>query len=199
MEPPIRITNTAGPSPESAKTKSRPQCSQAGRSVRKPLNSRPCPQRGQRPRKPRPIGRSPALVRPDVGVSFGKVCAGAPDVDASEEEQPHDVNEVPIPSGELEAEVLLWREVSPERAYQTHDQEDRADDDMGAVEAGRHEESRAVDIAAVVEGGLRILIALHASEGQAERNGQDQAPLEALAIAFEERVMRPGNRGARGK
>src|SRR5690242_19453009 len=106
MKPPTRITNTAGPSPASAKPKSRPQCSQAGRSVKKPWNSRPCPQRGQRPRKPRPIGRSPALVRPAIGASCGKVRAGAPNVDAGEQEQPHDVDEVPVPGGELETEVL---------------------------------------------------------------------------------------------
>src|ERR1700737_667435 len=72
---------------------------------------------------------------------------GGPDIDADEQEQPDHVDEVPVPGGELEAEMLLRREVAGIGASQAHDQEDGADQHMEAVEAGRHEEGRAVDIA----------------------------------------------------
>src|SRR5215475_13587813 len=71
----------------------------------------------------------------------------APDIDAGKQEQPHHVDEVPVPGGELEAEVLLRREMAQISADQAHDQKDRADDHVSAVEAGRHEERGAVDIA----------------------------------------------------
>ena len=72
---------------------------------------------------------------------------GSEPVDEDEQAQPDDVDEVPVPGGRLEAEVLLGREVTGERAHQAHEQEDRSDQDVRAVEAGRHEERRAVDVA----------------------------------------------------
>src|SRR5579864_893831 len=77
--------------------------------------------------------------------------AGAPHIYAGEQEQPHHVDEMPIPGGEFEAEMLGRAEMAGHRAGKTHDQEDRADNHMRAVKAGRHEESGAVDIAAVME------------------------------------------------
>ena len=50
-----------------------------------------------------------ALLRRSVAA--GRRAAPAPDVDAGEQEQPHHVDEVPVPGGELEAEMLLRREV----------------------------------------------------------------------------------------
>ena len=40
---------------------------------------------------------------------------------------------------------------------QADEQEDRADDDVRAVEAGRHEERRAVDVAGEAEAGVAVL------------------------------------------
>src|SRR5260370_27849271 len=122
---------------------------------------------------------------------------GAPHVDAREQEQPDDVDEMPVPGGELEAEVLRRREMAEIGSDQAYDEERRADDHMGAVEAGRHEESRTVDIAAIVERGVAVLVGLDAGEREAERDGQDQAPLEPLAVVLEQRVMRPRHRGPR--
>ena len=70
---------------------------------------------------------------------------------------------------------------------------------MEAVEAGRHEEGRAVDIAGEAERGVAVFIGLHAGEGRAEQDRQDQAVFQALAIVLQQRVMRPGHRGARGQ
>src|SRR5882672_6959953 len=36
----------------------------------------------------------------------------SPDIDAGEQEQPHHVDEVPVPSGEFEAEMVRRREVA---------------------------------------------------------------------------------------
>src|SRR5262249_57583994 len=82
-----------------------------------------------------------------AGRSVRRFAAGAPDVDAGEQEQPHHVDEVPVPGAELKAEMLRRREMAEIDADQAHDQKGRPDDDMSAVEAGRHEEGRAVDVA----------------------------------------------------
>src|SRR6516162_4115821 len=52
MNPERNMTKNAGPSAESANEKSRPQCSQRRRRVRKPAKSLPLPQRGQQPHSP---------------------------------------------------------------------------------------------------------------------------------------------------
>src|SRR5580700_12298341 len=92
--------------------------------------------------------------------------AAAPDVDAGEQEQPHHVDEMPVPGAELEAEMLRRGELSGHGAEQADDQEGRADDDMRAMEAGRHEERGTVHVARKMERGVGIFPALHAGEGQ---------------------------------
>src|SRR5690349_1162033 len=54
--------------------------------------------------------------------------ACAPDIDAGEEEQPHHVDEVPIPSGRFEAEVPGRDEMTLDRTEQADGEEGRADD-----------------------------------------------------------------------
>src|SRR3982750_630923 len=71
----------------------------------------------------------------------------APDVDRREQEEPHDVDEMPIPGRRLKAEMLAGREVTAIGPDQAHDQEDRSDHHVKAVETRRHEESGAVDAA----------------------------------------------------
>ncbi len=57
-----------------------------------------------------------------AGAQFVVSVAGAgactPDVDRGEQEQPYHVNEVPVPGGRFEAEVLLGREVALQRPDQ---------------------------------------------------------------------------------
>ena len=62
------------------------------------------------------------------------------DVDKGEEEQPHDVNEVPVPGRELEAEMLLGRHAARHQTNEADRKEDRSDDDVRTMETGRHEE-----------------------------------------------------------
>ena len=101
----------------------------------------PAPGPGSRSRRgcwPCGIGASIQEGRPRAALQVGTQCpppparrAAAPDVDAGEQEQPHHVDEVPVPGGELEAEMLLRREVARIGAEQADDQEDRADDAHG--------------------------------------------------------------------
>ncbi|KAH2775450.1 hypothetical protein KXW38_002127, partial [Aspergillus fumigatus] len=136
-----------------------------------------CSRKGRRQKeKGRPCGRpflarSPPLVRGVAG-DFG---AAAPHIDADEQEQPDHVDEMPVPGGELEAEMLLRRELAGIGAQQADQQEDGSDQHMEAVEAGRHEEGRAVDVAGEVERGVCIFIGLHAGEAGTEQHGEDQA------------------------
>src|SRR6266516_2788197 len=125
--------------------------------------------------------------------------ARAPDVDAGEQEQPDHVDEMPVPGGELEAEMLGRLELTGKRAQQAYREKDRPDDHMRAMEAGRHEEGRAVDVAFEGEMRVAVLVSLDAGERDAEQDRADQAPFEALAIVLEQRMMRPGHRGAGGE
>src|SRR5947207_5702707 len=112
--------------------------------------------------------------------SFGMRHARAPNIYAGEQEQPYDVDEVPVPRRKLEAEVLFWIEVPGHRAQQTNGQEDGADDHMSSMEARRHEESSAVDVATEVEGRVRVFVGLDAGEREAEQNGENEPPFQAL-------------------
>src|SRR5215204_4205439 len=127
------------------------------------------------------------------------VGTGAPHIDAGEQEQPDDVDEVPVPGREFEAEMLRRREMAEIGTDQADDQERGADDDMEAMEPGRHEEGRAVDIAAEMEGRVAVLVSLHRSKGEPERDGANEAPLQALTIVLQQRVVRPGHRRTGGQ
>jgi len=140
--------------------------------------------------------RVTACIGPTVRSSVGARRAGTPDVDGGEQEQPDHVDEVPVPGGGLEAEVLLGREMTLERPHQADEQEDRADDDVRAVEARRHEEGRAIDVARVAECRMAILVDLQRGEQHAEQHGQRQTPDEAGAVVLQQRVVGPRDGGA---
>ena len=115
---------------------------------------RPCRSAGsgsRAPRSPDWRGTSPALRAPLPSLfataallNLGPARAPAPPVDADKEEEPHDVDEVPVPGRRLEAEMVVRLEVALS-AEEADREEGRADDDMEAVEAGRHEEGRGID------------------------------------------------------
>jgi hypothetical protein len=46
-------------------------------------------------------------------------------------------------------------------------------------------------------GAEAVLVGLDAGEQHTERDGADQTPLQALAVTIDQRVVRPGHRGAR--
>ena len=106
---------------------------------------------------------------------------------------------MPIPGGEFKTEMLRGRKVSEISAEQADDQERRADDDMRAVEAGGHEERGTVDVAAVIEPCVAILVGLNAGECQSKRDGENETPLEPLPVVLQKRVMGPSHRRAGGE
>src|SRR5512143_3508307 len=151
MKPRMRMMKTAGPSPLSCLASSRPQASHFSATVRNPANSRPRPQRGHLQPSPAASGetggyQSSANAAPPL-MDRDRRAGAAEDVDAEEQEQPHHVDEVPVPGRRLEAEMLLGLEMTRTRAEQADGQEDRADDDVEAVEAGRHEEGGGIGAA----------------------------------------------------
>ena len=119
----------------------------------------------------------------------------SPKIDRHEEEHPHHVNEVPVPSGKFEAQMLLWREVAIVDAQQANGEEDRADNDVEAMEARRHEEGRAVNITSKAEGGVGVFVSLNAGEADGENNGQPERLLYAVAIIVQQGMMRPSDGG----
>src|SRR5215467_14075761 len=115
----------------------------------------------------------------------------APNIYAGKQEQPHHVDEVPVPRGEFKAEMLLRSKVAGNRAREADNQEYRANDHMGAVEAGGHEKGRAINVTAEVESSVRVFVGLHACERKAKQDGEDQAPLQSLPVVFQQRMVRP--------
>ena len=105
-----------------------------------------------------------------------------PDIDRREQEQPDYVNEVPVPGGELEAEMLAGGELTEIGAVETNREEDRPNDHVKAVEACRHEEGRRVDAARETEVGVRVLVGLAGGEQDAEDDRQPEAVLQALPV-----------------
>src|SRR3954468_16108651 len=94
--------------------------------------------------------------------------AMSPDVDAGEQEQPDHVDEVPVPGGEFEAEMLVRLEVPGIGPDQADQQEDGADQHVEAVKAGGHEEGSTIDVAGEGERGVAVFIGLHTGEGGPE-------------------------------
>src|SRR3546814_10284401 len=66
-------------------------------------------------------------------------------LDEQEQAQPHHVDEVPVPGHRLEREVVVLAEVALGAAQPDDREHDRAQGHVRTVEAGEHEERRAVD------------------------------------------------------
>mgnify|MGYP000442048700 CR=1 FL=1 len=100
---------------------------------------------------------------------------------------------MPIPGSRFKTKMLLWREMSLIGARQTDDQEDRTDENVKAVEARRHIESRTIVDAGKREWRDAIFIGLDGSEHDSKDDRQPKARYHALAIAADQRVMGPGH------
>src|SRR5579863_3507531 len=118
---------------------------------------------------------------------------GAEEIDAGEQEQPHHVDEMPIPGCGLEAEMMIGLEVPGAGSEEADDEEGGSDDDVEAVEAGGHEEGRGIDAVLEVEGGVAVLEGLDAGKAETQQDGDRQALEHALAVALAQRVMGPGD------
>src|SRR5215475_13580688 len=134
-----------------------------------------------------------------TSMSGGLRSTGAPHIYAGKEEQPHDVDEMPVPSGKFKPQMLLGRELTGEGANEANNQKNRPNDDMSAVESSRHEESGAVDVARVVGRRMHVFIGLNAGETETKRDRKNESPFEAVTIVVKERVVRPRYGSARSQ
>ena len=91
---------------------------------------------------------------------------------------------MPVPRGELEPDVVARSELAHEGAHETDKKEDHADNDMRAVEAGRHEEGRAIDRILKAERRVDIFICLGEHEQHAEGDPERKKILEFLPVAL---------------
>src|SRR5690606_9571422 len=89
--------------------------------------------------------------------------------------QPHNVDEVPVPGGAFEAEVVVGGEVAARQANQDDRQHGGAHDDVETVEAGQHVEQRAVHARAELQvqfgDGVVVFVGLAGHEDEAQQNG----------------------------
>ena len=90
-----------------------------------------------------------------------------------------------------------------QHAQPDHRQHDRADRHVQAVEAGQHEERRAVDAGRELQAellvGLAVLVRLQAHEREAQQERQREEHLQHAALARAQRVVRDGDRHAAGE
>src|SRR5277367_1750097 len=122
-----------------------------------------------------------------------------PDVDAAEQEYPDDVDEMPIPGRELEADVMARRKLADPGPRQTDEQEDDADDDVGAVKSGGHEEGRAIDRVLEAERRVDVFVRLGEDEQNAKGDPEREEILEFLAVALTQLIMGDVDRKTRGQ
>lgn len=120
------------------------------------------------------------------------LASAAPDVDGEEEEQPHNVHKVPVPSSRLKSDVTFLREMTALQTQQADEQEDRADQDVEAVETGRHEEGRAVNVTRKAERRVAVFVHLEEREEHTQSNRKDQAPFHVFPVVLvHQSVVRP--------
>ena len=120
---------------------------------------------------------------------------GAPNVDGCKQEQPYHINKVPIPSSSFKTNVLFLCEVTALQADQTHQQEDRTDNNVEAMKASRHEEVRAIDVTRKAKRRVGVFIHLESSEDQAKHHRKDQTVFHVFTVVFVHKsVVRPSCR-----
>src|SRR5271166_495813 len=129
--------------------------------------------------------------------SLNRGAPRAPDIDAAEQEQPHNVDEVPVPGGELEAEMMARGHLAEEGAHEADREEDHPDDDVRAMKAGRHEECGAVNRVLEGERRVNVLVGLGDDEQGAEQDSHQEKVLEPLPVAFAQIVVGDVYRKAR--
>ena len=122
-----------------------------------------------------------------------------PYIDAAEQEQPHHIDEMPVPGGSLEAKMLLGIKMPGERPKQRNRQENCSDEHVSAVKARCHEEGSAIDAAREGECGVGIFVSLKGCKDHAEKDRAHQPEDEPAPIIMKQRMMRPGHGRARGE
>src|SRR5579863_1447377 len=143
---------------------------------------------------------APSRETPDLsGHALEMRAPRSPEVDATEQEQPDDVDEMPVPGGELEPDMVARSELAEPGAQQAGGQENHADDDMRAVKAGGHEEGRAVDRVLEVERRVDVFVSLGEDEEHPQRDPERQKILELRTVPLAQIIVSDVDRRARGQ
>src|SRR5688572_12853988 len=106
----MKMRKAAGPSPTLNEMNSSPQPRQRSANFTAPANRPGEPHWGQRPLIALASG-SGSPEEPGAILAGVRRAPAAPDIDGDEQEQPHDIDEMPVPGGGLEPEMLLGSEV----------------------------------------------------------------------------------------
>src|SRR5688572_18678155 len=111
------------------------------------------------------------------------------EVDDREDEDPHDVDEVPVEAGDLDLQVLLGRELAPQRDADQRQQPEDPDGHVHTVESGEEEEAAGRHAAREVQpfvGEDGELVDLTADEQRAEEGrGQEPDPQAAVVTPLD--------------
>src|SRR3954454_10489565 len=108
------------------------------------------------------------------------------DVDGRVDDDPHDVDEVPVDTGHLDTAVLLGRVVAAERPDRREREKDQADGHVRAVQSGQAVEDRALSVVADGPAEMEVLVDLDREEGQSEQEGRQEAGLHrALVVVLD--------------
>src|SRR5258708_1325326 len=89
--------------------------------------------------------------------------------------------------------MVLWLELAGETTGENHAEYEGPEGHVESVEAGEHEERRAVDAGRELQVeigiGMGVFIRLEAKEGNAERHREEHEERELCALPF---LQRPG-------
>ena len=114
-------------------------------------------------------------------------------IDEDKQSQPDHINEVPIPAGRLEPEVIVAGKMPFLDAKEHHDQNDRTQDHVGTMKPGEHEEGATVNTGlqgqVQVLVGVDVLLGLQAQEDQCQHNGGAKPDFYLFVIVFLERMV----------
>src|SRR4051812_32342155 len=112
------------------------------------------------------------------------------DVDGCVDDDPHHVDEVPVDPGDLDAVVVVRGVVAAEGTDGGEGEQRQADEDVRAVEAGEGEEDRAEGAVVRGEADAGVLARLREQEDEPHQERQEQARLQAGAVAALDRLQR---------
>jgi len=144
------------------------------------------------PTDQRPRAESLDLVPSSVRAAAAR-SAAAPPIDPDKQEQPHHIDEMPVPRRRFEADMLIGLEMTADRTPQANGEEYRTNGHMKAVESGRHVECRGIDAVAEAEGCGGIFIALNEEENNSEEDRYRQPHDELFLIVLLQCMVRPGH------
>jgi len=127
-----------------------------------------------------------------------RIALTAPNVHCSKQEQPNNINKVPVPDRRFKPDVTLWQEMTFLSTDQTNGQKDRSNNNVEAVKPSRHEEVCTINIAGKAKRCMVIFIGLKNRENRTKNDRSDQTPLKRFPVfVMHERVVRPSCKTSR--